>query len=433
MLKLSRIAETKVVHVLANIVLVFSLLPYVSPMPIKNMDVQLTANIVAILVLLFSCLVEPWRITVWKEDLIIAGLGLLMLFYVDFTVVPLDLVWLRSCGTILLSFPVYFAVRNFYRYMSPWVLCGVVLAYLLALILQVIAPSVYSATFAPLLSDVRWDVASSRGPNGLTPEPSMMGDLCVLFAVSLYFFHRDFWKRHRASACFVVISAALMLIITQSATGIVLGIVTLFLGVLVSQYSAKTKMALLAAPLVFAGLAGQALNFGQSRGGVFLSSVLDRPSAVVQDFSFIMRSAVTFLGVAGLVHRPLGTGELSLNPTLVNKVFNGGVALALWPDSAVRDSILEWITYRDRGSSAGFAIQRMGIFTLLVLGLLLSLVRGFRGQWVVRVLLLAYLLNSSLFVSAFWFVIGSCVAVGRQDRDPFNMNRALEPVGREAT
>lgn len=395
----------------ANIVLVLALLPYVSPLPIRNMDVQLTADGAAILVVLLLSVVEPSRITICKEDLVVLAIGLFMLFYVDFAAVPMSFAWLRNCGTVLFCFPVYFAVRNLYRYMSSRVFCAVIVFYLMVIILEAVSPSFYISTFARTLSDVR--LGGTGGLNGLTPEPSYMGDLSVLFCVSLYFFHPDFWRKHRAAVWLIVISSAAMIIISQSATGAVLGVVVALLAGLASPRPLKIKLAYVTVLLALLGVSGEMLAGSQARGGLVLASILNRPAAALNDLSLIERFGAPLVSVLQLSSAPFGTGQLSPEPKLVDSALDSGVVDALWPDPMAQEQLLEWLTYSDVGSGLGFTIQRMGLFSLLLLSVLLSLVRGFRGQWVVRIFLIAYILNASLFIPTLWFVIGCCVAAHR--------------------
>lgn len=195
---LDRSAAGGLVGLCANAVLVTALLPYVSIVVEPSLDVQLMALATACVALLALFVLTPGLLTVCRMDLAILGIGLLTLLYVDPGIAAIDLeATLRGCAPIILAFPVYFAVRNLYRFMSPRVFVAVVIFYALALLIQLRSPAVYTALFSHFLSDTRWTPESGRGPNVLCPEPSMMGNMCVLFAVSLCFFHRQYWQRHK--------------------------------------------------------------------------------------------------------------------------------------------------------------------------------------------------------------------------------------------
>lgn len=414
MLRPVDLSRVTLVSILANLVLISALLPYVSPVPIKTTDVQLTAGGLAVLALLFLTLVEPWKITVRAEDLTILVIGLLVLLYVDFRTVPMDTVWLRDCGTVLLCFPIYFAIRNLYRYTSPWALVAVVSVYLTAILVEAADPSLYLSTFAKLMSDVR--LGGSGGLNGLTPEPSYMGDLSVLFCISIYFFHREFWKRHKVAKWYIVISSVAMAVISRSATGVAVGLAVAIPAWFTSSMSTRIKIIL---PIIMGLLAGGAWRLlSGSPEQFFISSLLQRPLNAVNDESFIERFSLAAVATLGIPYQPFGTRQLNFEPLLVEKALNSSAITVVWPDPQTRNFVASYVTHRnvaEGGSGVGYTIQRMGFLSFLAILVLLSFVSGFRGHWIVRLFLLAYILNASPSASTFWFVIGCCAAPRRSN------------------
>lgn len=399
----------KVVRFLANLTLVAALIPYASPMPVKAMDAQLTGLIVSTLAIIFLSIFASRFISLNSRDLTVLGAGILVLFYIDLGKVPLNVQWIRTCGTMLLGFPVYLAVRNLYPYMSPKVLTRVVGLYFAVLIFQITMPYYYLAVFKRFLSEVRWEPGSVRGPNGLCVEPSMLGNMCVLFVVSMYFFHREYWKTHRTQVKFIVIASALMLLISQSATGIVLAFIVGFLALLFSKKSFFLKVAVVAALVVAVIIGGLLAGAGSSRGAQFVSSMAKNPAIVLQDPSFALRFVGLFLGIHGLPDAPLGTGELLLDSKLADKAWEGETMRTLWPQSDLRAYIRDYVM--ERASGIGPMVMRMGFVSFVVFWILLASIDGFKEAWVVRAFLLALLLNTTLFASTIWFVIGGCAAL----------------------
>jgi hypothetical protein len=399
-------------------VLFTALLPYVSPVVLPSLDVQLMALATSSAVLLALFLFAPWLLRPCRADFWILGAGLLTLVYINPGIPGTDLaVALRACAPIALGFPVYFAVRSLYRYMSPRVFIAVVALYFSVLLIQLKFPGVYASLFSPLLSDTRFTPEAGRGPNGLTTEPSMMGDMCLLFVVSLYFFHRRYWERHRLAARFIVAVSGLMLYITKSATGVVLALAVAVAALLGSRASARAKAVAVSGMLAGILLVGEILSLSEVRGALIFSALARNPLLVFQDESFAGRCTNVFVGLYQLPEAPWGNGDVRPNVELTDQALSGNMATRLWPDWRFRDVFVDLIASRDNVSGVGGMIQRMGLFGILVVVVVVHFIRGFRGKWVVRIFVLGLLLNSSMFISILWFIVGCCVALqGAENR-----------------
>ncbi len=402
------VKNRKLLGFLANSVLIASLLPYLSPFPLTGIDAQPTPVIIAVLALLLLLLIAPQRLNLVKTDAVLLGLGVLMLFYVDFSRTEVSLTWLRTCGTLLIAFPIYYAVRILYPFMSPKVFIGVVVAYVAVLILQITLPNVYLAIFTPLLSEIRWD-QGIRGPNGLCVEPSMLGNMALVFILAMFFFKAKHWKEHPAVRNFVVASSILLLIISQSASGIVLALLVALVGLFFSRRSWLFKGAVVGILMLGMISAGALFRNASGRGAAFIAAVAQNPLVVVQDASFALRSIGTYLAFYALKEAPLGTGTLQFDQTLTDKAWESSLMLRLWPDEEMRQFFRDFVL--ERSSGIGPSLQRMGVLFVFILGTLLFLVRGFPQVVVVRLFLLAMLLNASLFTSTIWFVLGCCTAI----------------------
>ncbi|MBS1802387.1 MAG: hypothetical protein JST28_03435 [Acidobacteria bacterium] len=387
-----------------------SLLPYVSPVVITSMDVQLMSLAVACAVLMLLLMVTPGVFTLYRTDLVLLAAGIFTLLYLDPHMPSADIeTSLRACAPIILGLPVYYSVRTLYRYMLPQVFVGVVALYLVVLVVQLVFPSLYNAAAGHLLSEARFAAEEGRGPNGLTNEPSMMGNMCVLFAVSLYFFHRSFWQRHRRARLFVLLASGLMLLITKSATGVFLALVVFIAALLAAKTSKKMKSIFLATMAGAVLLSGSLLSVSDSRGAIVLTSLASNPLLIFQDQSFATRLTGTFVGTYALPEQPFGNGSARQDIGLTNAALNSDLAISLWPSSTMRDLLVAVIASRSNISGIGGMIQRMGIFAILATLLIVFLTRGFREKWVVRLFVLGLLLNASMFIPTLWFIVGSCV------------------------
>ncbi|MGC9995255.1 MAG: hypothetical protein ABSE79_08020 [Terriglobia bacterium] len=418
----------------ANAVLATALLPYLSPIVVPDMDVQLMALGTSIGILFVLFLFAPRLFSFGRDDLLILSLGLLSLIYVGPNVAFQDLpATLRACGQIVLAFPVYYVVRNLYRYMSPRVFVGVVALYCAALFLQMRLPSVYGATFAHMLSDTRWYAEEGRGPNGLCTEPSMMGDVCILFVVSLYFFHREYWRTHKNSARFVIAASCVMLLVTGSGTGVVLAVVVALAALLSSRLARSAKIAIVAACLIVMVPMGRLLSTSDSRGASLIASVSDNPFSLLAEYSFAYRVLGAYVGLHEIPHAPFGSWDIHNDPDACDSALSGGLAEHLWPDASFRGLLADScsLPYDNHGVAA--LIERMGMAGLVVLAALLLYPRGFHGHWVVRVFLLGLALNASMFIPTLWFVLGCCIAVRRTETASSSMPRPIRSALRTTT
>ncbi len=411
----------------ANTVLVTTLLPYISPVVLPSMDVQLMALGTSVGVILGLLFLTPGLFSFGREDALILGMGLFSMVYVNPDVAFDDFsATLRACGQIVFAFPIYYAVRNLYRYMSPRIFLAVVVLYCGALYLQVQFPAVYESTFAHMLSDTRWHAEEGRGPNGLCTEPSMMGNMCSLFIVSLYFFHKEYWKHHRRAALSVIAASCVMLIITTSGTGVVLALIVAAAALFSSNLSRKAKAAILAASLLAFLSLGPLLSSSESRGASVLSVIAGNPLSILGDSSFAERLSGVYVGLIQIPEAPLGSFDVRVNSEATNSALNGDLALFLWPNTYLRSILIDLRLIGFNNHGIGDLFDRMGLFGLLISTIMVFLVRGFPGKWVVRIFLVGLFLNASMFMPTLWFVLGCCIELrGAECRDPKMIHHGL--------
>jgi len=394
-------------------------MPYLSPVVLRTVDAQLMGFATSVAVLLWLLFFEPERLSFYRCDLYILCAGLLSLIYINPEAAPHDwLTYARGCAPIALGFPIYFATRNLYRYMSPKVFIAVVASYGGALILQVGFPGAHAAIVGHFMNRVQGEMGARA--SGLCDEPSYMGEMCILFAISIYFFHREYWKHHKRAAWAIVIASLAMLIITKSALGFVGALITSFVAIFSSKVSGWSKAAIIPAVVIAAVLMGNLLSLSNSRGAAMGALLLKHPLMIFQDTSFADRCIGPLTGFYGLRDSPFGTGETRINVNAMNKAFGGEIARIIWSGSDFQESYV--FMSSQGGQHLGFAgmVERMGIFGVLILIILICSIDGFQGKWVVRVFVLALLMNSSMFLSTLWFVIGCCLRPGEGKPLPAN-------------
>ena len=412
-------------QILANLVCVSALLPFVSLLQLPGLprtDVQLTATIIASTVLFFLLMSALRMLTVTKTDLVLIFAGFFSLMYVDWSRTNMSIEWVRSAGQILLGLPVYYAVRNLYKFMSPMALVFTVALYFAMLLIQIFAPSLYYGVAPVILSDVRSGLA------GLTQEPSQMATLAIFFILAPLIFKKDSWGKHRRAYWFVILTSTFMLVMTQSATAAFLVIVLLLVWFLaLSKVRTFWKVLLLVGLLALNRAArnvevtANELNRAES---IALEAARN-PLYAIQDRSLAMRQTGLYVGLINLPQIPFGNGSVTTDYSLA--------------DNALRSSVMDWLarpedwpviyayamgTYEHPTlgfigggiSLLGQGIQRMGIFYLVIMGLLLMLIRGPRESLLFKVLFLAFVTNGPIVMSVIWFMLGCFAAVNTAPR-----------------
>jgi hypothetical protein len=411
--------DKRIRRIIANVVLFAVLMPYISPVIVPDMDVQLLALAVSIIAIASTVMLTRQGISIMPVDLLILSVGLLSLLYTHpATPVLSPVAWARNCAPLILGFPVYLAVRTLYPYMAPNLLVWIVSIYCGVIIFEMMFPGTYMLIFSHLLSDIRWASFEGRGPNGLCPEPSMMGDMCLLFLVSLYFFHRQYWKKHYCAVAAIVAMSGLMLVLTKSATGLIVALVLLFVALLNTKLSTRRKVVISIAALFLIIVLGQISRGSDTRMGTTLSSLTSNPAVALEDPSLAERLIGVYEGFYQLRYAPLGTGDVDVNVSLTKQALNGDLAVWLWPDDEIRELLVGLQLAHDSNTGLGAMLQRMGILALAIVFALLLLVRAFPGRWVARTFLACLMLNASLFIPTLWFVIGCSVALATSTRRP---------------
>jgi hypothetical protein len=401
-------SESRMLRLLSNLVLVTALLPYISPFPIRLMDVQITCHLTSLLAIALILLFAPRHLDVTRTDLLLLIAGTVALFYVDYTRVDVNFFWLRNCGTILIAFPVYYAVRILYRYMSARVFVAIVVLYVAVIVFEVTFPSVYFAIFTHLLNEVRWYPGSVRGPNGLCVEPSMVGNMAVLFSIAPWFFKQDFWKENPRARWVVFSCSAILLIMSHSASGFVVAAVVLACAIVSSKIGIRRKIIIAACVCAAVLIAGTALQNSDSRAA-YISLAIKNPTLALQDPSLGQRSINAYLAVYGLTQAPFGTGRIVIDQRITDPAWSSDLMKSTFQDPDLLTFLRHW-SRETSFSGIGSSIHRMGLLFVVILFGLTTLIRGVPKSGIIRVFFWIVLLNGALITPTYWLIFGCCTA-----------------------
>lgn len=185
-------------------------------------------------------------------------------------------------------------------------------------------PQVFAPVAEHVVRAVKVTEFSSRGPGGLTPEPSFAGGLavvCVVLAVYL----KDRGRMTRLKFWLVIVQSAVTLLITNSGLGYVLVLVTLVVTVLRSGSWSVRVTATLVLLFSWALLMSGVLT---GRGPVAIAALL-RGSWSDLDQSSAERVQSLMVGLRSLLTYPLGTGTGSYAQTSLQVDLASNISLNL--------------------------------------------------------------------------------------------------------
>jgi hypothetical protein len=414
---------------LANIVLISALLPFVSPFPTlfgMITDIQPTATIVATIVLFLLVVLAPKSLTITPTDVLLFLAGIFSLIYFDWFNTEFNLEWIRRTGHILFGFPVCYAVRNLYRHMSPWTFVFVVAFYFVVTVIEIVAPSLYFGIASAILSNVRSAPGFGRvGKAGLTLEPSHLAILSGFFIIVPLIFKRCFWKKHRRAYWFVVLASSFMLIISWCGTAVLIIGALLFIWFFFIRKGRMLRKFILLIGLLLLYIVARGIETHsfESRFANVGLNILRNPLNILYDPSAAMRLTTLYVGVFNLLEVPFGTLSIYTDYSLVAKAFDNPIIEwmvgyeAKEVAYAYAMGILEIPQTGFKGggiSPLAQSIQRMGIFYVVFLVFLFTLIKGHKEAILFRVLFFIFILNSSLAMSVTWFMLGLFVASNKQ-------------------
>lgn len=436
-----------IVSFLANLVLVAAMLPFVAVMPVFSSgayrsDVQPTGAVIAILVIMILMVTTPKTLTLTRIDLLLFLAGIFSLIYINWGSTDFDLVWLRRTGQILMGFPVYYAVRNLYNYMSPRIFVFVVAAYLAVILLQLFALPVYDTIAPIILSEVRSSIESTRtGIAGLAQEPSQMATLAFFFILAPVIFKRDFWVTHRKAYWFVIFASVIMLVLSRCATGVFLMIVLLLAWLFLVSRGLTRRKFILSVVLLLLVLSARSFDLPvASRWGTYALVVARNPLYFIQDPSLAMRQSGLYIGLINLPRIPFGTASVAIDYGLIDQAWLSPLMDWLVPYERPAVYAYSMGFYQQPGgvfigggiSLLGHSIQRMGIFYLLILAFICWQLRGPRESVLFKILFLAFLTNGPIAMSVIWLMLGWFVALRQYEHATTMPGLAMNREGRAA-
>jgi len=387
------------------------LMPYLSPVPIRGMDVQPVAMALAPLMIASRWLAGGGRLVRAEWWLAAVGIGSLVycLPYRFDGIAD----YVRICGPLAIGAAIVIGLGRALRLVSPAIVVVAAAAYLLGVLVQLLLPGLYDGAVAPFLSEVRYEPGAVRGPNGLAVEPSIVGNICALFIAVPSIYRESWWRARPRLGWTLRAMAAVTAALTASITGI-LSCLVVAVALYLRTFDARIvwRLFFIGAGLALAAFLVVRLEPG-GRVGDLVSGLRESPFWVLTELSLVLRYAGGLFSLSNLPANPFGDGVGVLTPAIVDHGLAVWAYRLDWNDYYVA-SIVDFIELTASGLAS--VVIRAGWLGIAAIALVFAIAA--RGRYgIVRLLLvLTMLINVSLATPFMWFVIAIGILTAVDDR-----------------
>jgi len=397
---------------LANALLLFTLFPYISPVPLKS-DIQLVSAVLAMLVIFVRWWLDREAIKFSWSELGIFVMALIYLCYatpaswLDYSEV------IRKSAAMMLGFFVYLAAKLSYRSFSVKIVMAAAIVHLGVAMLQSVSPDLHKAIIQPFLSQIRG--AEDRGVGGACSEPSFLANIGILLPIIAWVVAGNGSNKLTKGAWILVwVAVAGLIGLSQAATASVYGIVILIVfGIsrgLKSGLITTAVTVVLGMSLVAAGP-----SMPSSRATDLVKVAFDNPRLIIEDPSASMRLVGHYLAGPSLIEKPFGNGLIKLDQDYFWFLWNK-YNIDTWYEVDISRMSGQYYAIGYGLTDFGASTLRMG---WVFIGLLVFWLLQYRGSKyspaVIAFVALGVLSSIPIVFPAYWLLLG-CVQADRERR-----------------
>ena len=402
--------STTISHWLANGLLLATLFPYLSPVPMKS-DIQPVAALIGLILLLFLIFVDRVRIKLTKPEIGLFLAGLVYLVYAS------EQAWsdpgevLRKSSAMMLGFVIYLASKTSYQLFSSRVVMVAALGHLGAAFMQSFSPDLHKTLLVPFMSEVRG--AEDRGVGGACSEPSFLANIGVMLPILAWVVAGNgnfkISKGYWLAIWFVVIA---LIGLSLAATAAIYGIVVL----IVFGLSRGLKSGVLTGIATIgacATLIAASPSLPNTRATELITVAAKDPRLIIEDPSASMRLVGHYLSAPSLLEKPFGTGDVKLDQGYFWFLWNK-YNLDSWYEIEVSRMSGQYYAIGYGLTDFGAGCIRMGWIFLAILAFWFWQYRGTKFSWtVVSFASLGVLSSIPIVFPAYWLMLG-CVQAARE-------------------
>lgn len=292
----------------------FSLLPYLSPVPLPT-DIQPIFSLIG-----FFILALYWRdISLNRFEVVFLIVSLIYLVAFSFIDTQDYFALARKHFNFILVLPAVILFRNFASFISARVLSACIHIYLFAAVLQVAAPSLYQRVVTKLYNYKELELGV-RGWSSLMPEPTDFGFTCAMLVVFCLVL-REMRQISSMHCKYLVTILTLMCLGTLSGSGLISLVMLAILYYARNIFTFKNVVYLSCVAVgLFFGLESLQEKY---RSAYLLYGLLSNPWLIIETTSFFYRvfdniiAVLYFYDSWGL---PAGVGGIyTVGPEIVHK------------------------------------------------------------------------------------------------------------------
>ena len=351
------------INQLISAFLFFSLLPYVSPIPIGS-DVQLMSGLIAFFIIFLLTLRD--KFVLGTQDILLFGLSIFFLLYVN----PKDDSYqIRKAIGPLYGLGIFYITKKYFHHFNFRIVQLVIVIYLLAGLTQLFSPSLYQLTFEHFIRESKYAAGVARGINSLTPESSFLGIVSIYLMLILEWFRERAAIQNKKFKTLYFLCIFLVLL-SKSGTGYIL-----LFGFLVFKFWKRLKkywyVFVIGAIFGLVVLANVPIGLINNKGFnnlIQLASVTTNFDLIWRLGSLANRVSPVIVGIYGFLDNPLGYGSGSFTVYAVDVFFKHNME-SIFPGWQIPRLIQEISS--DSNSTFGKYLFEYGVFYLIFLFTLL--------------------------------------------------------------
>ncbi len=296
------ICNQRLSYYCVNLILFFSTLPFVAPIPVGS-DVQYTVFLLSIALFFLGLYSGVARFN--RLDVFFLLVALVSFVYID-PWSDYEYQFRKRVG-LLFAFLLYYVVtKHAYLLNSKYFLAGVVVN-ILAVLVHWLAPNFFSQVGELFVRKIKVNPSlSARGVSGFAPEPGFTAGVAVYFiCLAMVFYYQG--KLHLRQYQWVVVASLFIVILSSSGTGVMLLAILSVLSFLFLRIKLWIRIAVIVSVLIAISYLMTMEVLG--RGGYILKHLLLEPELIFIFDASVARRIVGFVtGILALMDDPLGHG-----------------------------------------------------------------------------------------------------------------------------
>lgn len=384
-----------------DIFLFFSLMPYVSPVPLGS-DIQIVTGFLGYIIIFVLLLKD--RFLMDKREILIFFISLFFLLYINFDEPTYQ--FRKAIGPIY-SFGIYFIAKYYNKYFKLRILDIVLIIYFVGALTQYLSPGLFNLTFEHFIRMSKYSAeVTYRGVASLTPEPSFLGIICVFILIIQDWYYKKNDLIRDKSYYIRVLVCIFLVIISKSGAGYIL----LFLFGASKSFSHVKKywfpLTLVVVIGIFVIVNTDRISNNKGLSDLVMILKSSSPKDLLRVSSLSNRVNPIIVGITGAIEEPLGRGSGSFTTQAREVYLRNGLEEIYPPGAYLRGKLLQEISV-DSVSTFGKYIFEYGIFFLLYLFLIFAGL-NFRkaGAFSVFLIMTSLLFALPIVYPPLWLIFG---------------------------